>query len=273
MIDFHYWPTPNGWKVSILLEELAVPYRPIMVNISKGEQFSAEFMAISPNHRMPAIVDHDVDGDPVSVFESGAIMLYLAEKHGRFMPADPLGRKEMMEWLFWQVGNLGPMAGQYSHFVNYAPQEQAYSHRRYKNEYHRCLGSSGPTPGTPRLHPGRGLHDRRHDLVALGARRQGHGAATGRVSERDPLARGDQGSAGGATGRRSRQGVPTLVAAHRGRTQGAVRTDRAHRRRAGIGTTADGTVARPTELQPRADRKQAQHSPTISADESTPSHQ
>ena len=140
MIDFYYWPTPNGWKVSILLEELAVPYRPIMVDISKGEQFSAEFMAISPNHRMPAIVYHDVDGDPVSVFESGAIMLYLAEKHGRFMPADSLGRKEMMEWLFWQVGNLGPMAGQYSHFVNYAPQEQAYSHRRYKNEYHRCIG-------------------------------------------------------------------------------------------------------------------------------------
>ena len=140
MIDFYYWPTPNGWKVSILLEELAAPYRPIMVNISKGEQFTPEFMAISPNHRMPAIVDHGVEGEPVPVFESGAIMLYLAEKHGRFMPDDRLGRKEMMEWLFWQVGNLGPMAGQYSHFVNYAPQEQAYSHRRYRNEYHRCLG-------------------------------------------------------------------------------------------------------------------------------------
>ena len=140
MIDFHYWPTPNGWKVSILLEELGVPYRPIMVNIGKGEQFTPEFMAISPNHRMPAIVDHDVDGDPVPVFESGAIMLYLAQKHGRFLPAGPLGRKELLEWLFWQVGNLGPMAGQYSHFVNYAPEGQDYAHRRYRNEYHRCLG-------------------------------------------------------------------------------------------------------------------------------------
>ena len=128
MIDFYYWPTPNGWKVSILLEELGVSYRPVMVNIGKGEQFTPEFMAISPNHRMPAIVDHDVDGDPVPVFESGAIMLYLAEKHGRFMPAGPKGRKELLEWLFWQVGNLGPMAGQYSHFVNYAPREQDYSH-------------------------------------------------------------------------------------------------------------------------------------------------
>ena len=139
MIDFHYWPTPNGWKVSILLEELGIPYRPVMVNIGKGEQFTPEFMAISPNHRMPAIVDHDVDGDPLPVFESGAIMLYLAEKHDRFLPAGPLGRKEMLEWLFWQVGNLGPMAGQHSHFVNYSPEGEAYSRRRYKNEYHRCL--------------------------------------------------------------------------------------------------------------------------------------
>ncbi len=140
MIDFYYWPTPNGWKVSILLEELGVPYTVIPVNIGQGDQFKPEFLAISPNHRMPAIVDHDVDGEPVAIFESGAIMYYLAEKYGRFMPSDPLGRKETLEWLFWQVGNLGPMAGQYSHFVNYAPKEQVYGHDRYKNEYHRCLG-------------------------------------------------------------------------------------------------------------------------------------
>lgn len=140
MIDFYYWPTPNGWKVSILLEELGVPYKVIPVNIGQGDQFKPEFLAISPNHRMPAIVDHDVDGEPVAIFESGAIMFYLAEKYGRFMPSDPLGRKETLEWLFWQVGNLGPMAGQYSHFVNYAPKEQVYGHDRYKNEYHRCLG-------------------------------------------------------------------------------------------------------------------------------------
>lgn len=139
-LDFYYWPTPNGWKVSILLEELGVPYNVIPVNIGKGDQFKPEFLAISPNHRMPAIMDHDFPGGPLPIFESGPIMLHLAEKLGKFMPDDPVGRKEAMEWLFWQVGNLGPMAGQYSHFVNYAPEGQDYSHDRYKNEYHRCLG-------------------------------------------------------------------------------------------------------------------------------------
>jgi GST-like protein len=135
MIDFHYWPTPNGWKVSIMLEECGLPYRVIPVNIGKGDQLKPEFLAISPNNRMPAIVD---DGMPV--FESGAILLHLAEKSGRFMPTDRVGRKETMEWLFWQVGNLGPMAGQLSHFVNYAEGEHTYSHQRYANEYNRCLG-------------------------------------------------------------------------------------------------------------------------------------
>lgn len=125
MIDFYYWPTPNGWKVAILLEELGIDYRTVFVDIGKGDQFQPEFLAISPNHRMPAIVDHDGEGDPVPVFESGAIMFYLAEKTGRFIPADPRGRKEALEWLFWQTGNQGPMAGQLSHFVNYAPEDQA----------------------------------------------------------------------------------------------------------------------------------------------------
>lgn len=143
MIDFYYWPTPNGWKVSILLEELSLPYETKMVNISKGDQFKPEFLAISPNNRMPAIVDHDVAGKPVSVFESGAIMWYLAEKTGRFMPEDALGRKEVMEWLFWQTGNQGPMAGQHSHFFNYAPEDvrkQGYAFERYERETYRCLG-------------------------------------------------------------------------------------------------------------------------------------
>jgi len=139
MIDFHYWPTPNGWKVAILLEELGIDYRLIPVNISKGEQFREEFLAISPNNRMPAIVDHDVDGDPVPVFESGAILYYLARKTGRFLPADPRGEKEVLEWLFWQTGNQGPMAGQLSHFVNYAPEDVPYAKTRYLNEYDRCL--------------------------------------------------------------------------------------------------------------------------------------
>jgi GST-like protein len=139
MIDFYYWPTPNGWKVAIMLEECGLAYRMIPVNIGKGEQFDPAFLAISPNHRMPAIIDHDAD-PPVSVFESGAVLLYLAEKTGRFLPEDALGRKEAMEWLFWQVGNQGPMAGQLRHFVNYAPEGQSYAKERYANEYDRCLG-------------------------------------------------------------------------------------------------------------------------------------
>ena len=144
MIDFYYWPTPNGWKVAIMLEECALPYHMIPVDIGKGEQFTPEFLAISPNNRMPAILDRgeggDGDGDPVPVFESGAILFYLAEKTGQFMPKDPLGRKEALEWLFWQVGNQGPLAGQLSHFVNYAPEGENYSRRRYADEYDRCLG-------------------------------------------------------------------------------------------------------------------------------------
>ena len=139
MIDLYYSATPNGRKVAMLLNELDVPYNTIPVNISAGDQFKPEFLAISPNNRIPAIVDHDVDGDPVPVFESGAIMWYLADKYGRFLSSDPLERKETMEWLFWQVGGQGPMAGQLSHFVNYAPEgaDDGYALRRYKGEYER----------------------------------------------------------------------------------------------------------------------------------------
>jgi GST-like protein len=149
VIDFYYWPTPNGWKVAIMLEECDLEYRMIPVNIGRGDQFKPEFLAISPNNRMPAIVDHDaprefgdgpVGDGPVPVFESGAILIHLAERAGRFMPQTRRGRKETLEWLFWQVGNLGPMAGQLSHFVNYAPGEHPYSHQRYADEYNRCFG-------------------------------------------------------------------------------------------------------------------------------------
>lgn len=143
MIDFYYWPTPNGWKVSILLEELGLPYDLKLINIGKGEQFTPEFLAISPNNRMPAIVDHDGPDGAMPVFESGAIMWYLAEKTGRFLPTDAIGRKEVMEWLFWQTGNQGPMEGQHSHFFNYAPEEyrkQGYAFERYRRESLRCLG-------------------------------------------------------------------------------------------------------------------------------------
>lgn len=140
MIDFYYWPTPNGWKVSIMLEECGFEYRVHPVNINKGEQFTQEFLEISPNNRMPAIVDHDHHSGPLPVFESGAILIHLAKRAGRFMPTDEVGYKETLEWLFWQVGNLGPMAGQHSHFRNYAPNEEAYAKKRYLNEYNRCLG-------------------------------------------------------------------------------------------------------------------------------------
>jgi GST-like protein len=140
LIDFYYWPTPNGWKISIMLEECGLEYHVVPVDIGKGDQFKPEFLEISPNNRMPAIVDHDADDGSVSVFESGAILLHLAERSGRFMPEGKCARKEVMEWLFWQVGNLGPMAGQLSHFVNYAQGEHPYSHRRYADEYNRCLG-------------------------------------------------------------------------------------------------------------------------------------
>ena len=144
MIDFYYWPTPNGWKISILLEELGLKYTTIPVDINAGDQFEPAFLAISPNNRMPAIVDHvppsAYGSESLPVFESAAIARYLAEKTGCFYPEDRRLRKEIDEWLFWQVGNLGPMGGQMSHFVNYAPGDHPYSERRYRGEYHRCLG-------------------------------------------------------------------------------------------------------------------------------------
>lgn len=145
LIDFYYWPTPNGWKVAVMLEECGLEYRTCFVNIGEGCQFASEFVAISPNNRIPAIVDGKPaepypPSPPVPVFESAAILWYLAEKTGRFMPTDPIGRKEAVEWLFWQMGNLGPMAGQLSHFVNYAQVDgQSYAHQRYAREVDRCL--------------------------------------------------------------------------------------------------------------------------------------
>ncbi len=142
MIDLHYWPTPNGWKVSILLEETGLPYRLVPVNIGRGEQFKPDFLAISPNNRMPAIVDHDPPGGgaPVSVFESGAILVYLAEKAGQFLPTDLRGRFEVLQWVMWQMGGLGPMAGQAHHFRQYAPEPLAYAIDRYTKEVNRLYG-------------------------------------------------------------------------------------------------------------------------------------
>jgi GSH-dependent disulfide-bond oxidoreductase len=140
-IDLYFWPTPNGRKITIMLEELGVPYTVIPVNIGKGDQFKPEFLAISPNNRMPAIVDHDgPDGQPISVFESGAILQYLGRKYGRFYPTEERARVAVEEWLFWQVGGLGPMAGQANHFRVYAPEKVPYGITRYTNEVHRLYG-------------------------------------------------------------------------------------------------------------------------------------
>jgi GST-like protein len=142
MIDLYYWTTPNGHKVLIFLEEAGVPHRVLPVNISKGEQFAPDFLRIAPNNRVPAIVDTaPADGGaPISIFESGAILQYLAEKTGQFLSADVRGRVESMQWLFWQMGGLGPMAGQNHHFVQYASQSIPYAMDRYVNETNRLYG-------------------------------------------------------------------------------------------------------------------------------------
>lgn len=142
MIELFTAPTPNGWKISVMLEECGLPYEVRWVNIGKGDQYKPGFLAISPNNRIPAIIDHAPadGGEPISVFETGAILVYLAEKTGRFLPADARGRKAVLEWLFWQVGGLGPMLGQHGHFKLYAPERIAYATDRYRNETLRLYG-------------------------------------------------------------------------------------------------------------------------------------
>ncbi len=140
-IELYYWPTPNGWKITIMLEELSVPYEITYVDIGKGEQFEPEFLKIAPNNRMPAIVDPEgPDGNPISVFESGAILQYLGRKSGQFYPTDERQRVEVDEWLMWQMGGLGPMAGQAHHFRIYAPEKINYAMDRYTNEVNRLYG-------------------------------------------------------------------------------------------------------------------------------------
>lgn len=139
MIDLYFWPTPNGWKISIFLEEAELEHKYFPVNIGRGDQFEPEFLKISPNNRMPAIVDHDpIDGgEPMAIFESGAILQYLAEKTGKFCPTDIRGKYEVYQWLMWQMGGLGPMAGQAHHFRGYAKEKIPYAIERYTNECNR----------------------------------------------------------------------------------------------------------------------------------------
>jgi GSH-dependent disulfide-bond oxidoreductase len=144
MYDVHYWPTPNGKKVTILLEELAVPYRIVPVHIGRGDQFTDGFLKISPNNRMPALVDTEPKGggEPISVFESGAIMMYLAEKEGRFWPQDTRGKYEVAQWVMWQMANQGPKTGERGHFSRVPPEQgdQSYAQRRFADETHRLYG-------------------------------------------------------------------------------------------------------------------------------------
>ena len=142
MIDLYFWATPNGYKPLIFLEEAGLEYELKLVNIMKGEQFDPDFLAIAPNNRMPAIVDHSPNEGqaPLSIFESGAILLYLAEKTNKFLPTSLTGRYDATQWLMWQMGGLGPMAGQAHHFMNYAPEDVPYGKKRYVNENKRLLG-------------------------------------------------------------------------------------------------------------------------------------
>ncbi len=140
-IDLHFWPTPNGWKITIMLEECGLPYDIKPVNLGERQQFTDEFLALSPNGRMPAIVDRDGPGGaPISIFESGAILQYLGNKTGRFYPSEQRARSEVEQWLFWQMAGLGPMAGQAAHFRNYKKEKIDYAVERYSNEVVRLYG-------------------------------------------------------------------------------------------------------------------------------------
>ena len=140
MLDVYFWPTGNGKKISIMCEECGFDYEIIPINIGKGDQFTPEFLKISPNGKMPAIVDHDFPGKPIAIFESGAILEYLAEKAGKFLPKETRARYEVKQWVYWQVGGLGPMAGQAHHFLKYAPQKVEYAMNRFRNETARLYG-------------------------------------------------------------------------------------------------------------------------------------
>jgi glutathione S-transferase len=202
MIELYTWPTPNGHKVHIMLEETGLPYNVHPIDISAGDQFDPEFLKISPNNRMPAIVDPDgPDGKPISLFESGAILIYLAEKTGRFLPEAPRARYATLQWLMWQMGGLGPMLGQAHHFRQYAPEKIPYAVDRYTNEAHRLYGVADRRLGETRFLAGDEYTIQRQALVRRDrrtpggrARRQGPGRAPldrrhGREGPRHPVRR------------------------------------------------------------------------------------
>ena len=229
MIELHYWPTPNGHKVTMFLEEAGLKYEIVPVDIGRGEQFRPEFLKIAPNNRMPAIVDREPadGGAPVSVFELGAILLYLAEKVGRFIPSDVRGRVEVLQWLFWQMGGLGPMAGQNHHFSQYAPEKLPYAIDRYVNETNRLYGVLDTAAGRPAVRGRRGLLDRRHGLLSLDRALRAPGAAARGLPEPEALVRGRARPAGDGPGLRGRRALPAARRdRRRGVAQGPVRADR-----------------------------------------------
>ena len=195
-IEHYYWPTPNGWKIAIMLEECGLPYTMIPVNIAKGDQFKPDFLKISPNNRMPAIVDPDGPGGrPISIFESGAILQYLGRKTGKFYPEDERARVEVDQWLMWQMGGLGPMAGQAHHFRLYAPEKLPYAIDRYTNECNRLYGVMNMRLAD-RPYSRRHIFDRGHGLRRLDLARA-PGPGLGGISASEALARGGDGAAGG----------------------------------------------------------------------------
>ena len=229
MIDLYYWTTPNGHKITMFLEEVGLPYKIFPINIGKGEQFKPEFLTVAPNNRIPAMVDHEPKGGgrPISIFESGAMLLYLAEKTGKFIPSDIYGRYDVIQWTFWQMGGLGPMAGQNHHFRNYALDKIPYAIDRYVNETNRLYGV---------------LNKRLSDREYIGGdysiadmacypwvvpyKNQGQDRA---VSASQALARDDQGASRYRARLRQGEGGQSEFRAardpHRGRAQDPVRTD------------------------------------------------
>ena len=204
MIDLHYAPTPNGWKISIMLEELGLPYQVIPVNIRAGEQFRPEFLAISPNNRIPAIVDHAPadGGEPFSVFETGAILIYLADKTGRFLPKETRARSRVMQWLMWQMSGLGPMLGQHGHFALYAAEKIPVCDRALPRRGGAALPRARHPIGQDRRLCRRRLFDRRHRLLPLDHDPQGAGLYARRLS-----ATSNAGTPRSAPGRRCRRGL------------------------------------------------------------------
>ena len=207
MIDLYYWTTPNGHKITIFLEEAGLPYKIFPINIGKGEQFQSHFLKISPNNRIPAILDHEPKGGgaPISVFETGAILFYLGEKTGQFLPTEPHKRYDVMQWLFWQMGGLGPMAGQNNHFRNYAVEKLPYAIKRYEDETNRLYGVMNKRLADRPL-PWRRIFHRRHGELSVDRAVGAAGPEALRLPASQALVRGHRGAPGRQARLREGQG-------------------------------------------------------------------